>query len=142
MAEECTEDSTADMDLISRLESQLNKQLKLCLSTRDHHKALGDVASTNRFERLALSVTKDLDYVRLVSRSGNGAIPKFHYEMKDFSVVKCFTELGDNDMELCLLRGINYNCSNPSDIDTYVKCEFPFPQVKSNYYSLHTYLPF
>lgn len=130
MAEECTEDDSSDMDLIGRLESQLTKQLKMCLTTRDHHKALGDVAGTNRFERLALSVTKDLDYVRLIHRTG-GSIPKFYYEIKDFSIVKSFTELGDNDLELCILRGINYNCSNPNDIDTYVKCEMPFPQVSN-----------
>lgn len=130
MADECTEESTADMDLIGRLEAQLTKQLKMCLSTRDHHKALGDVAGTNRFERLALSVTKDLDYVRLVQRTTGAAIPKFHFEMKDFSIVKSFTELGDNDLELTILRGINYNCPNPAEVDTYVKCEFPFPQVR------------
>lgn len=128
MAEECTEDDSSDMDLISRLEAQLTKQLKMCLTTRDHHKALGDVAGTNRFERLALSVTKDLDYVRLIHRTGS-EIPKFHYEMKDFSIVQSFTELGDNDLELNIIRGINYNCSNPNDIDTYIKCEMPYPQV-------------
>lgn len=31
---------------------------------RDHHKALGDVPGTNRFENLALSVQKDYDIVK------------------------------------------------------------------------------
>ncbi|KAL1513388.1 hypothetical protein ABEB36_002807 [Hypothenemus hampei] len=127
MAEECTEKDDGNSDVWSRLENQLNKQLKMCLSNRDHHKALGDVAGTNRFERLALNVTKDLDVIRLAKRTG-GNVPKFHYENKEFSIVKSFTDLNDNDLELVIVRGINYRSDNPKDIDTYVKFEFPFPQ--------------
>ncbi|XP_030760407.1 coiled-coil and C2 domain-containing protein 1-like isoform X2 [Sitophilus oryzae] len=127
MADEATEDGQSDNDVLSRLETQLTKQLKMCLSTRDHHKALGDVAGTNRFERLALNVTKDLDVIR-VSRRTNNRVPKFHYETKDFAIVKSFTDLTDNDLELFIVRGINYKSENPKDIDTYVKFEFPFPQ--------------
>lgn len=129
MAEECHEDDSGTFDLLSRLETQLTKQLKMCMTTRDHHKALGDVAGMNRFERLALNVSKDLDVVRLAQKTPGVAIPKFHYENKDFSIVKSFTELGDNDLELTIVRGINYLCNNPKEIDTYVKFEFPFPQV-------------
>ncbi|XP_018575719.1 coiled-coil and C2 domain-containing protein 1-like isoform X2 [Anoplophora glabripennis] len=128
MAEECSEGTSADMDIISRLENQLQKQLKMCLTTRDHNKALGDVSGTNRFERLALNVTKDLDVIRLARRTPGGKVPKFHYEMKEFSIVKSFTDIMDNDMELTVVRGINYSSTNPKEIDTYVKFEFPFPQ--------------
>lgn len=129
MAEECTEDDTGILEILTRLEEQLSKQLKMCLSTRDHHKALGDIAGMNRFENLALTVTKDLDVVRLAHRTNCGEAPKFHYENKSFSVVKCCTDLNDNDFELTIIRGINYNCTNPKEIDTYVKFEFPYPQV-------------
>lgn len=129
MADECDEEKNEDFNLISRLEAQLTKQLKMCLSTRDHHKALGDVAGTNRFEQLALSVTRDLDVVRLAQKTPGCRIPKFHYENKDFSIVKSFVELGENDLELTIVRGISYTCDNPKEIDTYVKFEFPYPQV-------------
>ena len=129
MTDECTEDDNSNVDVMTRLEQQLTKQLKMCLSTRDHHKALGDVAGTNRFERLALNVTKDLDIVRLARRTPDARVPKFHYENKDFSILKSFTELGDNDLELTIVRGISYTCSNPKEIDTYVKFDFPYPQV-------------
>lgn len=128
MAEECTEEDT-DLDVLSRLETQLNKQLKMCLSTRDHNKAIGDVAGTNRFEQLALTVTKDLDIIRLARRTPGSPIPKFHYEKREFSIVKTITELNDNDLEITIARGINYNCPNPKDVDTYVRFEFPYPQV-------------
>lgn len=129
MADECTDDNTGSLDILTRLENQLTKQLKMCLSTRDHNKALGDVAGMNRFERLALTVTKDLDTVRMAHRTPDAAIPKFHYEKKDFSIVKSFTDLGDNDLELNIVRGVNFATPNPKEIDTYVKFEFPFPQV-------------
>lgn len=128
-ADDINEGESDESDILSRLESQLNKQLKMCLTTRDHHKALGDVAGTNRFERLALNVTKDLDVVRLAKKKGDlGLIPKFHYEFKDFSIVKSFTELGENDVELGILRGISYTTDAPKDIDTYIKYTFPYPQ--------------
>lgn len=137
MTEECTEGDNSNMDIITRLELQLTKQLKMCLSTRDHHKALGDVAGMNRFERLALNVTKDLDLVRLAHRTPSAGVPKYHYENKDFSIVKSFTELGDNDLELTVVRGISYTCNNPKDVDTYVKFDFPFPQVRNKVHFLH-----
>lgn len=126
--EEISDDNS--FNLLSRLEAQLIKQLNMCLATRDHHKALGDVATTNSFEQLALSVTKDLDVIRLAQHTPECRIPKFRYENKDFSIVKSFTELGDNDLQLVIIRGINYTTANPTQIDTYVKFEFPFPQVR------------
>ncbi|VEN43146.1 unnamed protein product [Callosobruchus maculatus] len=128
MGEEATEESSADLDVLARLENQLQKQLKMCLSTRDHNRALGDVAGTNRFERLALNVTKDLDVIRMAKKSSGGMLPKFHYETKEFSIVKSFTDIPDNSMEVTVHRGINYQTENPKEIDTYVTIEFPFPQ--------------
>ncbi|KAK5646198.1 hypothetical protein RI129_004662 [Pyrocoelia pectoralis] len=130
MAEEVAEGDMdpEHLDILTRLEHQLTKQLKMALSTRDHNKAIGDVAGMNRFEHLALSVTRDLDIIRIAKRKHTSQLPKFHYETKSFSIVKSFTELSDNDLQLTIIRGINYNCSNPDSIDTYVKFEFPFPQ--------------
>lgn len=121
-------DETNDVtDIRVRLEEQLAKQLMICKNTRDHHKAMGDVAGTNRFENLALSVQKDLDFVRLAHRKGL-PIPKFHYEQKSFNIVKCNTDLSDNEIEIHVVRGIGYIVPNPRDVDTYVKVEFPWPQ--------------
>lgn len=61
-------------------------------------------------------------------RRGESAL-KFHYETKQFSIVQCNTDLGDNDLELTIVRGISYTVDNPKEIDTYVKFEFPYPQV-------------
>ncbi|XP_055529927.1 coiled-coil and C2 domain-containing protein 1-like [Wyeomyia smithii] len=125
--EDCSATDDADVDLNTRLEEQLSKQLIMCRNTRDHHRAMGDVAGTNRFENLALSVQKDLDFVRLAHKK-RLPVPKFHYEMKQFNVVKCNTDLTENEVEVTVVRGIAYNVPNPKEIDTYVKFEFPYPQ--------------
>uniref|UniRef100_T1JD71 C2 domain-containing protein n=1 Tax=Strigamia maritima TaxID=126957 RepID=T1JD71_STRMM len=73
---------------------------------------------------------KDLMCLKYALKRGD-PVPRFHYEMKTFNIVQCFTELNDNDCELTIVRGINYSCSNPKDVDTYVRFEFPFPSENS-----------
>ncbi|XP_072377147.1 coiled-coil and C2 domain-containing protein 1-like isoform X1 [Diabrotica undecimpunctata] len=124
MSTESDDSAGIDGDLFARLETQLQKQLKMCLTTRDHNKAIGDVPGMNRFERFALNVTKDMDVVRAARKEGR--IPKFHYETKEFAIVKCCPEIEDNTMEVTVHRGLNI--TTDKDIDTYVKMEFPFPQ--------------
>ncbi|XP_034472804.1 coiled-coil and C2 domain-containing protein 1-like isoform X2 [Drosophila innubila] len=122
-AEEC--DPNDDICEIGvRIEEQLAKQLMMCKNTRDHHKAMGDVAGMNRFENLALTVQKDLDLVRYSKRK-NQTLPKFHYEKRSFNIVHCNTDLTDNELEIVVVRGINYNVANAKDVDTYVRIEYP-----------------
>ncbi|XP_069677643.1 coiled-coil and C2 domain-containing protein 1-like isoform X2 [Periplaneta americana] len=116
----------SDAEIFDKLEEDLLKQAKMCLTTRDHFKAIGDVASANRFEHLALNSKKDLDAVRCAHKRSE-PLPKFHYETRSFSIVQCCTDLTDNDLELTIVQGINYNVANPKDVDTYVKFEFPYP---------------
>lgn len=126
-----TDDETNDDgsgDLAERMELQLKKQLMMCKNTRDHNRAIGDIAGSNRFENLAVSVQKDLDILFLTKKK-NLPLPRFHYEKKNFNIVKCNTDLTDNEIEIGVIRGITYNVSDPNDVDTFVKVEFPWPQV-------------
>lgn len=59
---DCAADGLGDIS--ARLEQQLQSQLVMCMTTRDHHKAMGDVTGSNRFENLAVSVQKDYDLVK------------------------------------------------------------------------------
>ena len=61
--------------------------LQWCLSTRDHSKALGDVPGYNRWERLALSYTRDLDMLRVRKRDSLPP-PQHHYETKTYQIVQ------------------------------------------------------
>lgn len=40
------------------------------------------------------------------------------------------TDLSDNELEINVIRGIGYSVANPKEVDTYVKIEFPYPQVR------------
>ncbi|MCL4119332.1 UNVERIFIED_CONTAM: hypothetical protein GTU68_047777, partial [Idotea baltica] len=53
--------------------------------------------------------------------------PRFHYENRTFTIIQCNTDLNDSDCEVTIVRGINLNVSNPSEVDTCVRLEFPFP---------------
>lgn len=76
-----------DQEIYDNLEATLIKQKKVCLSTRDHAKALGDVPGYNRWERMALGYTRDLDMLRVRKRDGL-APPQHHYETKTYAIVQ------------------------------------------------------
>lgn len=59
----------------------------MCMETRLHYKTLGDVANANKFEQLAVHTKKDLDRV-MVLQDKDDPVPRFHYEMRSFSIVR------------------------------------------------------
>ncbi|XP_037094752.1 coiled-coil and C2 domain-containing protein 1-like isoform X2 [Pollicipes pollicipes] len=118
--------------LFQKLEASLIRQATMCQTNRDHYQALGDVAQANKFDRFSQNSLKDLDALRHAFRRGD-FVPKFHYEMREFQIVKACTDLNSNDLEMTIVRGINYNVPNPKDVDTYVKWEFPWPQEAPTY---------
>lgn len=120
--DDCTEEGGTDQQIYDNLETRLVKQIKWCLSTRDHSKALGDVAGYNRWERLALGYKHDLDMLRVRKRNALPP-PQHHYEVKTYAIVQSCTDLGDSDLELSIIRGVNY----PREADTYVMFELPCP---------------
>ncbi|XP_043468107.1 coiled-coil and C2 domain-containing protein 1-like isoform X2 [Leptopilina heterotoma] len=121
--QDCLEEATGTDDQIyENLEAQLLKQIKWCLSTRDHCKGLGDVPGYNRWERLALGYTRDLDMLRVRKRSSSPP-PQHHYVVKTYAIVQCCTDLSDGDLELSIIRGVNFS----KEADTYVIFEFPYP---------------
>lgn len=103
--------------------------LQLCLATRDHYKATGDVAGANRFEQLAVQTKRDYTMVKACRLRGE-TLPRFRYENRAFQILQCNTDLGENDLELVIVQGISYTVPNPKEIDTYVKFEFPYPPVR------------
>ncbi|XP_076249320.1 lethal (2) giant discs 1 isoform X2 [Calliopsis andreniformis] len=122
-SQDCLEEATGtDEQIYENLESQLMKQIKWCLCTRDHSKALGDVPGYNRWERLALGYKRDFDMLRVRKRDALPP-PQHHYETKTYAIVQSCTDLSDNDIEISIIRGVNYS----KDADTYVIFEFPYP---------------
>jgi len=129
--EECN--ITGDREeMFSKLEQDIISQVKMCMTNRTYFKEVGDIASANKFEQMALHSKKDLDAIRFAFKRGD-PVPKFHYETRAFSRVVSNTDLTDNDLELNILNGINYVVKNPKDVDTYIKWEFPFPRETPTY---------
>lgn len=121
--EDCLEETTGtDEQIYENLESQLTKQIKWCLCTRDHCKALGDVSGYNKWERLALNYKRDFDML-IVRKRDALPPPQHHYEIKTHTIVQSCTDLNDSDIEISIIRGVNYS----KDADTYVLLEFPYP---------------
>ncbi|XP_076625015.1 lethal (2) giant discs 1 isoform X1 [Colletes latitarsis] len=119
---DCLEEATGtDEQIYENLESQLIKQFKWCLCTRDHSKALGDVPGYNRWDRLALGYKRDLDMLRVRKRDLLPP-PQHHYETKTYAIVQSCTDLGEGDIEISIIRGVNFLKE-----DTYVMFEFPYP---------------
>jgi hypothetical protein len=48
---------------------------------------MGDIASANRFDQLALHTRKDLDVIRSSAMRG-AVVPRWKNEMRTFSIVK------------------------------------------------------
>lgn len=44
-----------------------------------------------------------------------------------FLLVRCCTDLKDDDMEIKIIRGLSYNVRDAKTIDTYVRLEVPIP---------------
>ncbi|KAK3927267.1 Coiled-coil and C2 domain-containing protein 1-like [Frankliniella fusca] len=124
--EDCVAGS--DDEIYEKLLQDLQKQVQTCITTRDHFKALGDIASANRFEHMAVHSKKDMIAIKHAFKRKD-PVPQFRYETKSFSIVQCCTDLMDNDLELTIVQGINYNVSNPKDVDTYVRFELPWPSA-------------
>lgn len=101
----------------------------MCKRNQEYFLQLGDVSTASKFEKYAVESRKDMDMLIARWRSGD-RIPSFKYETRTFSIVVCNTEVGTNEISLEVLKAIDI--PGKSDIDTYVKVEFPFPNVSQS----------
>lgn len=116
-------------EVYQKLEQDLINQIRISATNAQHFTKLGDVVSAARFEKMENGCRKDLDALKNAFKH-NDPVPKFHYENKTFSLVQCNTDLGENDLEVEVIRGLQYNLPDKyseKDVDTYIKFEFPFP---------------
>lgn len=98
----------------------------MCKRNKDHFLALGDVTSSGKFDRFAVDSIKELDMLR-ARWVNNDKLPRFRYETRSFSIVVCNPELGTNEASVEVIKAIDL--PGKSDLDTFVKIEFPFPTV-------------
>lgn len=114
-------------EIFKKLEQDLINQIRMSASNHQHFTKLGDVLNAAKFQKMEQGCRKDLEALKNAFRH-HDPVPKFHYENRTFSLVQCNTDLGDNDLEMTLVRGIQLPTSHAEkDFDTYVKYEFPYP---------------
>ncbi|KAK3706678.1 hypothetical protein RRG08_009313 [Elysia crispata] len=127
-AEDCQ--PTGDREeVFKNLQTDLVRQIRLCVANAQHYQKLGDVPAAAKFQKLEQNCRRDLESLKSAYRHADPA-PRFHYETRSFSMVQSNTELGDADMELTIVRGIQYKLPSgysEKDMDTSVKYEFAFP---------------
>ncbi|CAL1265126.1 unnamed protein product [Larinioides sclopetarius] len=134
---ECTPDGNCSQEeLHENLEKDLRHQIEMCTRNKEHFLRLGDVSSASKFEKLCLESKKDLSVIQHLKKKGE-PVPRFHYETRLFSMVQCHADLGDNDLEVTVERGINLP-GKPDDLDSYVRLEFPIPQESPQRAKTHT----
>jgi len=130
IAEDWTNVLSSDAaELYGRLETALKLQIKTSKNNSNHYKLLGDLSAAKNFETLHKGSQQDLDTLTMSKLHGN-PVPKFHYEMKSFPIVKSHPELSDSECEITIVRCINIPLPSgyqPKDMYSYVVYEFPFP---------------
>ncbi|CAN8001881.1 unnamed protein product, partial [Ixodes hexagonus] len=126
-ASECEgkEQEGTDDEAFRTLERELVDQHQMCVQNKDHFFKLGDVSSGTKFEKLAQEAHRDLLVVRNLWQRKD-PMPRFHYETRVFTIVRCNHDLTDNELEVSVVRAINLP-GKPDELDSYVRVEFPFP---------------
>ncbi|CAF0973323.1 unnamed protein product [Rotaria sp. Silwood1] len=123
----------SDRDTIyRRLQEDLLKQIQLCARNQQIYsqmEGINNVKYTNEYKVLEQRCANDLEKLRQCFQHGLKP-PLFHYERRQMTIVQVNSDLGDNDLEVNILRGINLPVpqgQSASSLETYVFIEFPYP---------------
>ena len=129
-----------DAEVFERLAEVLSEQIATCAQNGEQYKLAGDVKGASAFEIEAASLQADLDMLKSSDKYGEAA-PRFHYEQREFSIVRSFPEMGDSDCDVVLDQC--HSLPLPSgykekDLYTYVNVTFPFPHDDEPTEKTHT----
>ncbi|CAF0956829.1 unnamed protein product [Rotaria sordida] len=123
----------ADRDTVyRRLQDDLLRQIQLCARNQQTYaqmEGINNVKHTNEYKVLEQRCANDLEKLRQCFQHGLKP-PLFHYERRQMNIIQVNNDLGDNDLEVTILRGINLpvpSGQSSSSLETYVAIEFPYP---------------
>ena len=123
----------ADRDTIyRRLQDDLLHQISLCArnqQTLERMEGNDCNRQANEYRKLEERCARDLEKLRKCFQHGLKP-PLFHYERKQMTIVQVNDDLGENDLEVAIIRGINLpvpSGTSSSSMETYVMIEFPYP---------------
>ena len=98
----------------------------MCKRNKEYFLQLGDISTASKFEKYAVDSRKDLDLLTIRWRNGQ-KLPNVKYETRTFSIVICNTEVTSSEVSVEVVKAVDIPAK--SDVDTYVRLEFPFPNV-------------
>lgn len=98
----------------------------MCKRNKEYFLQLGDISTASKFEKYGADSRKDLDLLIIRWRNGQ-RVPEVKHETRTFSIVICNTEVTTNEVSVEVVKAVDIPAK--SDVDTYVRLEFPFPNV-------------
>lgn len=119
-----------DRDIIYKhLLEKLKQQVELATDSFKHYSKMGDIPNANKFKVTARESIADYEALKNADKL-NEPVPLYHYEKRSYETIDCNSDLTDNDLEVTVIRGINYVMPKDYKVDhmnTFVKFEFPYP---------------
>lgn len=100
----------------------------MCIRNKEYFQKLGDIATAQKFEKYSLEGKKDLNMIRVRYRN-HDSIPSYKIETRTFSIVIVNTDVAVNELQVEIVKAYELSVGK-SDLDTYVRVEFPFPTEK------------
>jgi coiled-coil and C2 domain-containing protein 1 len=123
-----------DRDTIYKhLLEKLKQQVDIATENFKHYSKMGDIPNANKFKVTARESIADYEALKNADRLKE-PVPLYHYEKRSYDTIDCNSDLTDNDLEITVIRGINYIIPKDYKVDhmnTFVKFEFPYPPVGS-----------
>lgn len=119
-------------EVYSQLFKILKEQHDKCLTYSKQFTHLGNVKETTKFEKMAESCKKSLEFLKLSQAKGLPP-PKHHFEEKAFNTVSIFPELSSTEMVITIVKGMNLPAPSgiqPNDLYAFVKFDFPYPSTE------------
>lgn len=115
----------------TQLTKLLKEQHEKCVTYSKQFTHMGNVAETTKFEKMGEQCNKSLEVLKLAQNRGLEP-PKHHFEERTYRTVRIFPDLTSTDMIVMIVRGMNLPAPSgvaTSDLDAYVKFEFPYPST-------------
>ncbi|KAG9291380.1 hypothetical protein G9A89_003484 [Geosiphon pyriformis] len=111
-----------------RLLAHLRDQITSCSNIISEFQKDGDKKNVALFTNYKKEFSCDLDSLSSYRIHGKD-IPAYHFQQIQYSAKNCCYELGENDLEVCIDRGINLGNKEVSgrDVEAYVSWDIGWP---------------
>lgn len=117
--------------VLQQLNAALLEQIATCQRYASAVALAGDVIAGKRFEELARLCEKDVLMLRAVAASPAAPVPRFHFELRSFSLVQANPSLAETELSVEIVRATSLalppGYTSADQFDTYVVLELPFP---------------